>query len=86
MVGCLICFLANVHIKFFTVVDINENKGSTNTEECDQQTQDFLEVYLVIEQIKNTLRNSPTTLLQDAVGAASLIVMLVVALHVPGLI
>ncbi|WP_274594813.1 hypothetical protein [Parasedimentitalea marina] len=40
----------------------------------------------MIEQIKNTLQHSPATLLQDAVGAASLIVMLVVALHMPSLI
>lgn len=39
----------------------------------------------MIEQIKNTLQHSPSSLLQDAVGAASLIVMLVVALHMPGL-
>ena len=40
----------------------------------------------MIEQIKNTLQHSPTTLLQDAIGAASLIVMLIAALHMPGLI
>jgi len=40
----------------------------------------------MIEQIKNTLQQSPSSLLHDAVGAASLIVMLVVALHMPGLI
>ena len=39
----------------------------------------------MIEQIKNTLQHSPATLLQDAIGAASLIVMLIVALHMPGL-
>jgi hypothetical protein len=76
----------NVLRKFFTAISISENKGSTNTAECDQQKQFCLEVYLMIEQIKNTLQHSPSTLLQDAVGAASLIVMLVVALHMPGLI
>lgn len=40
----------------------------------------------MFEQIKNTFQDSPSTILQDAVGAASLIVMLVVALHMPGLI
>lgn len=40
----------------------------------------------MIEQIRNTIQQSPTTLLQDAVGAAALIVMLIVALHMPGLI
>ncbi len=39
----------------------------------------------MITQIKSTLRNAQSTLLQDAVGAASLMVMLVVALHLPGL-
>ncbi|WP_303048849.1 hypothetical protein [Phaeobacter sp. HF9A] len=37
-------------------------------------------------QLKSVLRNSQSTLLQDAAGAASLVVMLVVALHLPGLI
>ncbi|WP_255456308.1 hypothetical protein [Parasedimentitalea denitrificans] len=37
----------------------------------------------MIEQIKNTFQHSPTTLLQDAVGAASLVVILVFALHAP---
>lgn len=40
----------------------------------------------MIEQIKNTFEYSPSTLLEDALGAASLIVILVVALHLPGLI
>ncbi len=77
---------ANVLIKFFTEAFKNENKGSTNTAECDQQTQFFLEANFMIEQIKNTLQHSPSTLLQDAVGAASLIVILLVGLHMPGLI
>jgi len=77
---------ANVLKKFFTGRAENENKGSTNTAECDQQTQDSPEARAMIEQIRNTIQQSPTTLLQDAVGAAALIVMLIVALHMPGLI
>lgn len=77
---------SNVLTKFFTEVSKSENKGSTNFAESDQQTQFFLEANFMIEQIKNTLRHSPATLLQDAVGAASLIVILLVALHMPGLI
>ena len=36
-------------------------------------------------QIKTVIRNSQSTLLQDAIGAASLVVMMIVALHIPGL-
>jgi len=39
----------------------------------------------MLRQIKTALTRSQDTLLQDAVGAASLVVILVVALHVPGL-
>jgi hypothetical protein len=39
----------------------------------------------MISQIRATLERSRDTLLQDAAGAAALIVMLVVALHLPGL-
>ena len=39
----------------------------------------------MITQIKTTIRNAHTTLLQDAIGAASLMVMLVAGLHLPGL-
>ncbi|WP_282103097.1 MULTISPECIES: hypothetical protein [unclassified Leisingera] len=39
----------------------------------------------MIAQIKTTMQNAHSTLLEDAVGAASLIVMLVAALHLPGL-
>ncbi|GAA6207366.1 hypothetical protein NBRC116601_06590 [Cognatishimia sp. WU-CL00825] len=35
-------------------------------------------------QIKAVVRNSQSTLVQDAVGAAALVVMLLVALHIPG--
>ncbi len=37
-------------------------------------------------QIKTVVARSPETLLQDAVGAAALLVMLVVGLQLPGLI
>jgi len=40
----------------------------------------------MIAQIKTTLQSSQSTLLQDAIGAASLVVMLIVALHLPGLV
>lgn len=39
----------------------------------------------MLTQIKTALTRSADTLLQDAVGAASLVVMLVVALHLPGM-
>lgn len=35
-------------------------------------------------QIKNTIRNSRSTLVQDAAGAGALVVMMLVALHLPG--
>ena len=38
----------------------------------------------MLTQIKTALIRSQSTLLQDAVGAASLLVMLMVALHLPG--
>ncbi len=38
----------------------------------------------MMTQLKTTLHNAQSTLLQDALGAAALIVMLVVALHLPG--
>ncbi len=40
----------------------------------------------MIRQMKSTLNRSQDTLLQDAMGAIALIVMLVVCLHLPGLI
>ncbi|WP_269812786.1 hypothetical protein [Pontibaca salina] len=40
----------------------------------------------MIEQIKAAARQSRETLLQDAIGLASLIVMMVVALYLPGVI
>jgi hypothetical protein len=40
----------------------------------------------MMTQIKTTFRRSQSTLLQDALGAAALVIMLVVALHLPGLV
>lgn len=40
----------------------------------------------MFRQIKAAMDQSRDTLLQDAIGAASLVVMLVVALHLPGMI
>lgn len=39
----------------------------------------------MIAQLKSTLQNAQSTLLQDAIGAGALMVMLVAALHLPGL-
>lgn len=36
-------------------------------------------------QIKTVLRNSRATLLQDFLGVGALVVMMLVALHVPGI-
>jgi hypothetical protein len=38
----------------------------------------------MMHQIKTVLRNSRLTLIQDMLGAALLVVMMVVALHAPG--
>ena len=38
----------------------------------------------MMSQIKSAARRSSDTLLQDALGVAALIVMLLVALHLPG--
>lgn len=40
----------------------------------------------MLEQIKSTVRNSADTLAADAAGAVSLVVLLVGALHLPGLL
>lgn len=39
----------------------------------------------MIAQIKTTIENAHSTLVQDAVGAAALMVMLVAGLHLPSL-
>ncbi|MEY8827580.1 hypothetical protein AB9K34_04050 [Sedimentitalea sp. XS_ASV28] len=38
----------------------------------------------MMNQIRTALRRTQDTLLQDAIGAGALVVMLVVALHLPG--
>ncbi|MFY2826511.1 hypothetical protein [Ruegeria sp. MALMAid1280] len=38
----------------------------------------------MLTQIKTAISRSQSTLVQDAVGAVSLVVMLMVALHLPG--
>ncbi len=38
----------------------------------------------MLTQIKTAIARSQSTLLQDAIGAVSLAVMLMVALHLPG--
>lgn len=40
----------------------------------------------MLTQIKTALDRSRDTLLQDAAGAAALVVMLVASLHLPGLV
>ncbi len=39
----------------------------------------------MLHQVKDVIRRSDETLFQDVVGALSLVVMLVVGLHLPGL-
>ena len=39
----------------------------------------------MMTQIKTVIRNSRTTLIQDAIWGVALIVMMLVALHVPGI-
>lgn len=53
---------------------------------CQEERIDRLEeAQAMIVQIKTTIQNTHATLLQDAIGAAALMVMLVAALHLPGL-
>lgn len=40
----------------------------------------------MLKDISNVIRRSQATLLQDAIGAGALMVMLMVALHIPGFI
>lgn len=39
----------------------------------------------MMSQIKSVIRNSQSTLLQDAIGVGALAVMMIVALHIPGI-
>ncbi len=40
----------------------------------------------MMQQIKSVVRNSGDTLLQDAVGGVALVIVFVLALHVPGFV
>ncbi|WP_270730622.1 hypothetical protein [Shimia sp. Alg240-R146] len=40
----------------------------------------------MMQQIKSVVRNSGDTLVQDALGGVVLVVLMVVALHVPGFV
>lgn len=40
----------------------------------------------MLKEIKSVIRRSQSTLLQDAVGAGALMLMLMVALHIPGFV
>lgn len=40
----------------------------------------------MMSEIKTAFRRTQDSLLQDAIGAGALVVMLVVALHLPGLL
>ena len=65
---------ANILKKFFTWTGKNENKGAT-TGNIDMLT-----------EMKNVVTRSSSTLLQDAAGAAALVLMLVIGLNLPGLL
>jgi hypothetical protein len=67
---------ANVLKKFFTDGKENENKGATDTEFT----------MTTIKSLKSIATRAQDTLLQDAVGAAALLVMLVVSLHLPSFV
>lgn len=71
-----IILFANVLKKFFTGGKRNENKGATKTEAT----------MTTLRTIKTIATRSQDTLLQDAVGAAALVVMLVVALYLPAFV
>lgn len=40
----------------------------------------------MLKDIRTVMRRSQSTLLQDAIGASALVVMLMVALHIPGFV
>lgn len=63
--------------KFFTRLVQYENKVATRL--MGRKT-------TMMQQIKSVVRNSGDTLLQDAVGGVALVIMLVLALHVPGFV
>jgi hypothetical protein len=67
----------NVLLKFFTRRKEYENKAATRMD----QRQEFR----MALEIKAVLERSRSTLVSDALGAVSLIVMLVAGLSLPGL-
>jgi len=67
---------SNVPKKFFTCCSLYENKEATRTERD----------MTFYQTLKAIALRSQATLAQDAAGAAALIVMLVVGLHLPGLV
>jgi hypothetical protein len=69
---------ADVLKKFFTLSGEFENKEATETSK--QGTPAML------SELKAVLTRSSDTLVQDAAGAAALVVMLIVSLHLPGLV
>jgi hypothetical protein len=68
---------SNVLKKFFTRLAGYENKVATRL--MGRRT-------TMMQQIKSVVRSSGDTLLQDAVGGVALVIMLVLALHVPGFV
>lgn len=62
--------------KFFTNGEENENKEATKTEA----------LMSTMTQIRRIAGRAQYTLIQDALGAAALVVMLVVGLHLPSFI
>jgi hypothetical protein len=72
---------ANVLKKFFTSRSQNENKGATKGYTAKAGFRRFH----MLAQIKGVFDRSQATLLQDAVGAVSICVMLWGTLHLPGL-
>jgi len=67
---------ANVLKKFFTWGGENENKGATKTEA----------LMTTLKTLKSIATRSQDTLVQDAIGAAALVVILVVGLYLPAFV
>lgn len=68
---------ANVLKKFFTKGYVFENKEATNLQTGVAQ---------MLNELKEILDRTSSTLLSDFAGAAALVIMLVVGLHLPGLV
>jgi hypothetical protein len=67
----------NVLKKFFTIVNKFENKGATNS-----LTTGTAKMFT---ELKSVIERSSATLFGDFIGAAALVLMLIVGLHLPGL-